>query len=85
MGVLCWRSLGLSGLEELWSGWHLMPGSGELQGSCASVRSWHCLGFPSLLNHPFLSPRVRPHHDSIQETMTKSGGPHREDNQNSNL
>ncbi|NWT72901.1 ST32A kinase, partial [Prunella himalayana] len=29
--------------------------------------------------------KVRPHHDSIQETMTKSGGPHREDNQNNNL
>ncbi|NWT62443.1 ST32A kinase, partial [Erythrocercus mccallii] len=26
--------------------------------------------------------KVRPHRDSIQETMTKSGGPHREDNQN---
>ncbi|XP_057890491.1 serine/threonine-protein kinase 32A [Melospiza georgiana] len=29
--------------------------------------------------------KVRPHHDSIQETMTKSGGPHREDNQIINL
>ncbi|NXH47231.1 ST32A kinase, partial [Dicaeum eximium] len=29
--------------------------------------------------------KVRAHHDSIQETMTKSGGPHREDNQNNNL
>nr|XP_026652762.1 serine/threonine-protein kinase 32A isoform X1 [Zonotrichia albicollis] len=29
--------------------------------------------------------KVRPHCDSIQETMTKSGGPHREDNQNINL
>lgn len=82
MGVLFWRSLGLSGLGKLRSEWQLMAGSGELQGSSASVGSWHCLGFPSQLNHPFLSPRVRPHHDSIQETVTKSGGPHREDNQN---
>ncbi|NWZ88154.1 ST32A kinase, partial [Poecile atricapillus] len=29
--------------------------------------------------------KVRPHHDNIQETMTKTGGPHREDNQNNNL
>ncbi|XP_038006229.1 serine/threonine-protein kinase 32A isoform X4 [Motacilla alba alba] len=29
--------------------------------------------------------KVRPHHDSIQGIMTKSGGPHREDNQNNNL
>ncbi|NWT09617.1 ST32A kinase, partial [Vireo altiloquus] len=29
--------------------------------------------------------KVRPHRDSIQETMTKSGGTHREDNQNDNL
>ncbi|XP_068884864.1 serine/threonine-protein kinase 32A isoform X6 [Aphelocoma coerulescens] len=29
--------------------------------------------------------KVRPHHDSIQETMTKSGGMHREDNQNNHL
>ncbi|NXI33558.1 ST32A kinase, partial [Sterrhoptilus dennistouni] len=29
--------------------------------------------------------KVRPHHDTIQETMTKSGRPHREDNQKNNL
>ncbi|NXX29248.1 ST32A kinase, partial [Nicator chloris] len=29
--------------------------------------------------------KVRPHHDSMQETMTKSGGPDREDNQNNHL
>ncbi|OWK51743.1 Serine/threonine-protein kinase 32A [Lonchura striata] len=29
--------------------------------------------------------KVRPHHDSIQETMAKSGGPHREDHQNNTL
>ncbi|XP_057240284.1 serine/threonine-protein kinase 32A [Malurus melanocephalus] len=29
--------------------------------------------------------KVRPHHDSIQETMTKSGGTRREDNQNNTL
>ncbi|NXC90271.1 ST32A kinase, partial [Cercotrichas coryphoeus] len=29
--------------------------------------------------------KVRLHHDSIQETMTESGGPHREDSQNKKL
>ncbi|NXQ26957.1 ST32A kinase, partial [Alaudala cheleensis] len=29
--------------------------------------------------------KARPHHDTIQETVTESGGPHREDNQNSSL
>lgn len=61
-------------------------GGGCSQAATPRLGPWHCLGFPSQLNHPFLSLRVRRHHHT-QETLTlaKSRGAHKEDNQNNSL